>query len=185
VSDWIGMSVEPRTPRPELKARVLGRAFAATRPRRWPLAVAAGLVLALAASGVLWRRVTRLETRLAATRDTLDLVREPGSRAMSIPVVIGSRAGVLSVFADSSAERVVIACHNFPANAPDQTYQMWFVTDRGMRNAGLMTMEEDYPMVMTLEPPEEGERVTGLAMSVEPRSGSTTPQGPMVFHVGL
>jgi anti-sigma-K factor RskA len=100
-------------------------------------------------------------------------------------VVIGSRAGVLSVFTDSTSERLLVACHNFPANAPDQTYQMWFVTERGIRNAGLMTMEEDYPMVMTLELPDEDGKVTGLAMSVEPRRGSTQPQGPMIFQVQL
>jgi anti-sigma-K factor RskA len=185
VSDWIGMSAEPRTPRAELKERILARAFAAQGPRRWPLAAAAGFLLALAVSGLLWRQVNRLGSQLAATRDTLDLIREPGSRAMSIPVVIGSRSAILSVFADSASERLVIACHNFPANAPNQTYQLWFVTPLGMRNAGLMTMDEDYPMVMTLEIPEEGGEVTGFAMSLEPRNGSATPQGPMLFHVNL
>lgn len=185
MSDWIGMAASPRPPRPELKPVVLARAFAARRPRRWPLAAAAGIVVALAVSGLLWRRVSRLENRLAATRDTLDLIREPGSRVISIPVVIDSRPGVLSVFTDSTSDRMLVACHNFPANAPNQTYQMWFVTEQGVRTAGLMTMDEDYPMVMTLEMPEEGGKVTGFAMSVEPRGGSQAPRGPMLFHVTL
>jgi anti-sigma-K factor RskA len=184
MSDWIGMAADPRSPRPELKQLVLARAFAARRPWRWPLAAAAGIVVALAVSGLLWRRAARLETRLAAARDTLDIIRQPGSRVISIPVVITSRPGVLTVFTDSTSERMVVACHDFPANAPNQTYQLWFVTDQGMRSAGLMTMDEDYPMVMSLEMPEEG-KVTGFAMSVEPRAGSQVPQGPMVFHVNL
>lgn len=185
MSDWIGMTVEPHTPPPDLKAQVLARAFAARRPRRWPLAVAAGVVLALAVSGLLWRRVNRLETRLAATRDTLGLIRWPGSRVTSIPVTIGTRAAVLSVFTDSTSDHMLVSCHNFPANAPDQTYQMWFVTEQGFRNAGLMTMDEDYSMVATLEMPEHAGKVTGFAMTVEPRSGSKEPRGPMLFRVKL
>lgn len=184
MSDWIGMSVEPRTPRPELRERILARALAARSPRRWPLAAAAGLLLALAASGLLWRRVGRLETSLAAARDTLDLMRQPGGRVVAIPIAFGSRAGELTVFTDTASHRLLITCHDFPPNAPGQTYQLWYVTDTGMRSAGLMTMDEDYPMVLALDMPQ-ADRVTGFAMSVEPRSGSTTPQGPMLFHVRL
>src|SRR2546428_13099051 len=49
MTDWLGMAPPPRSPHPELKARVLGRAL---RPRRsvWPLAAAA-LVLLVGGSG--------------------------------------------------------------------------------------------------------------------------------------
>ena len=43
MTGWLGMSVPPRTPRPELKGRVLVRALA--RRRRWPLAIATTLIL--------------------------------------------------------------------------------------------------------------------------------------------
>ena len=52
MTDWLGMSVPPRTPRPELKGRVLARALA--RWRRWPLAVAAALVVVAAGVGSAW-----------------------------------------------------------------------------------------------------------------------------------
>jgi anti-sigma-K factor RskA len=184
VSDWLGMSVEPRVPRPELKARVLARALAARPARRWPLAAAAGIVIALAVSGLLWRRVRRLETGLAAARDTLDLVRSPGSPVVAIPVSFGSRTGLLTVFSDTASDRLLVTCRDFPENAPGQTYQMWFVTDHGMRSAGLMNIEEDYPMVTVVNVPDEM-RVTGFAMSVEPRGGSPQPHGRMLFHVNL
>src|SRR3989441_8965217 len=52
MTDWLGMAPPPRSPHPELKARVLGRAL---RPRRsvWPLAAAA-LVLLVGGSGGEW-----------------------------------------------------------------------------------------------------------------------------------
>ena len=44
---------------------------------------------------------------------------------------------------------------------------------------------EDQPMVMGLPLPRTGERVTGAAMSIEPRGGSASPSGPMVFRLDL
>lgn len=178
------MAAAPRTPRPELKAQTLARATARAARSRWGLGAAAGLLLALTGAGLLWRRVQRLETRLAAARDTLALVRTPGTRVVSARVRVGERIGLLTVFSDTASDRMLVTCRNFPANAPGQTYQMWFVTDRGMRSAGLMNMDDDYPMVTVVRVPEET-RVIGFAMSVEPRGGSATPHGPMLFDVKL
>jgi anti-sigma-K factor RskA len=44
-----------------------------------------------------------------------------------------------------------------------------------------MPMDQDKPMVMGLEMPG-AQRVLGAAMSIEPRGGSVTPTGPMVFR---
>src|SRR5256886_7747095 len=68
MTDWLGMSVPPRTPRPELKGRVLARALA--RRRRWPLAVAAGLVVVAAGVGGAWW-AHRTVHALIAERDRL------------------------------------------------------------------------------------------------------------------
>jgi hypothetical protein len=40
-------------------------------------------------------------------------------------------------------------------------------------------------MTMVFEVPGDAGRVTGAAMSIEPRGGSAQPQGPMVFGVKL
>jgi hypothetical protein len=48
-----------------------------------------------------------------------------------------------------------------------------------------MPMDSDAPMVMTLEVPRGIGPVTGVAMSVEPRTGSVAPTGPMLFRVDL
>ena len=185
MSDWIGMTAAPRPPRAEIKARVMGRALAARRQPPWALAAAAALVLAVAGSGLLWRRVGRLQSSLEATRDTLGLLRSPGSRVVVIPVTVAERAGAVTMFVDSVSHRWLVVCHNLAPNAPGQTYQLWFVTDRGMRRAALMPMEHDRPMLMALSMPADSAKVMGAAMSIEPREGSTEPKGPMVFHVDL
>src|SRR5256885_6274660 len=63
MTDWLGMSVPPRTPRPELKGRVLARALA--RRRRWPLAVAAALVVVAAGGGGAWGAHRTIEAPMA------------------------------------------------------------------------------------------------------------------------
>jgi anti-sigma-K factor RskA len=185
MSDWLGMAANPRPPRPELKDLVLARALAAPRPAVWPLAAAALLVLGIMGGGLLWRRVVTLQADLAAARDTLGLLRQPGTRVIAIPVVTSGRPGELTIFADSLSHRWLVTCHNFSPNGPGEAYQLWFVTERGMRAAALMPMDGPTPMLVTLDMPEGAGKVMGLAMSLEPRAGSAEPKGPMLFHVDL
>src|SRR5207247_7696658 len=79
-NDVLGKAAHPRSPYPELKARVLGRAL--RRPRRiWPLAAAAAFLLAVGAGGGYWASRTirglraerdTLSARLAALQDTVN-----------------------------------------------------------------------------------------------------------------
>jgi anti-sigma-K factor RskA len=185
MSDWLGMAASPRRPRPELKERILARAVAARRHSIWPLAAAALLLLGLVGGGLLWRRVATLQSGLAAARDTLELLRRPGTRVIAIPVVTAGRSGGLTVFADSLSPRWLVTCHNLAPNVPGEAYQLWFETEQGMRAAALMPMDRPAPMVIVLDIPQGIGKVIGVAMSLEPRAGSAQPKGPMLFQVGL
>ena len=194
MTDWLGMSVPPRTPRPELKGRVLARALA--RRRRWPLAVAAALVVVAAGVGSAWwaqRTIAalvaerdRLTARVAALEDTVaSFIHDPATRLIQVPVSTGGRVGSVTFFADSARHRWLVRCDGLAPNARDQAYQLWFVTDKGMQPAAVMAMDRDQPMVMGLPLPRAGEQVRGAAMTIEPRAGSASPSGPMVFHLEL
>lgn len=193
MTDWLGMAASPRTPRPELKERVLARARAAERRPPWKLAAAAALAVVVG-GGALWSVRTvrqlaadraRLLDAVSALQDTLSLIRGPGTRVIQIPVTTGGRLGDVTIFADSVTHRWLIACHHLSPNEPDQAYQVWFITEQGMRTATLMPMETDAPMVAVAALPTDAGRVMGAAMTIEPRSGSREPRGPMVFHVQL
>jgi anti-sigma-K factor RskA len=195
MTDWLGMAAQPRPPRPELRARVLARATTRRRPRV-ALAAAAVLLLALGGGGWwAWRtvralaaeRVARadLEQRLAALTDTLSLLRSPGTRVYQVPVSTNGRVGAITMFHDSVTSRWLVSCSGLAVNAPDEAYQIWFVTADGAHSAALMPMDRDESMVLALTAPKEGGQVTGVRMSIEPRAGSVTPQGPMVFQLAL
>jgi anti-sigma-K factor RskA len=190
--DWLGMTVEPRTPRPDTKGRVLARALLARSRRQWLLAVAAGLVLVAGAATWSWFAMQRLENqradlggRLAALQDTLSLVRSAGTRVLQIPVSTNGQAGAVTIFADTMTHRWLVTCHHLAPNEPGQVYQLWFLTADGPRSAVIMPMDSDRPMVVALDMPKEGGAVTGAAMSIEPTPGSAAPTGPMVFHLSL
>ena len=184
MSDWLGMAVAPHTPRPELKDRVLHRAQSARR-MHWPMLAAAVLAGALVGGGMLWSRAARLTVDLSAARDTLNLLRQPGGRVLMIPVTTGGRAGALTFYADSLTRRWLVTCHHLAPNLAGQAYQLWFLTGSQARPAALMPMDRDAPMVMSMEVPPGAGQVTGVAMSVEPRSGSAAPTGALVFRVDL
>jgi anti-sigma-K factor RskA len=194
MTDWLGMAASPRTPPPELKARALGRAFAARR-RPWGWGVAAAAVLALAlAGGALWARRTigalaaeraRLAARVAALEDTVTtFIHGPATRLVQIPVAVGGRVGSVTIFADAVRHRWLVRCDGLAPNPPDRAYQFWYLTDRGVEPAALMPMDQDQPMVMALELPA-ATRVRGVAMSIEPRAGSAAPQGTVLFRLVL
>jgi hypothetical protein len=189
MTDWLGMLAPPRTPRPELKGRVLERAL--TRRRRWPLAVAALLVVG-AGGAAWWAKRTidaltleqaRLATRVEALEDTVStFIHGPGTQLLQIPVSTGGRVGAVTIFADTVRHRWLVRCDGLAPNASDQAYQLWFITETGMMTAAVMPMDQDRPMVMALEMPGGNVRVMGAAMSIEPRVGSASPSGPVVFH---
>ena len=191
MTDWLGMAADPRAPPPELKARVLARALAGPR-RRWWLAAAAVLVLAVGGAYWSYRTVTtlraerdRLSGVVASLRDSLALVNSASAKVVWIPVTTGGRVGGVTIFADSVRHRWLVRCDGLTRNAPDQAYQIWFVTEEGMKSAALMAMDHERPMVMALDMPPNGGKVMGAAMTIEPRAGSTEPHGPFVFHRSL
>ena len=195
MSDWLGMGAAPRTPRSGMKERVLARALAPRRGlSRGALALAASVVLLVAAGGYwsvreirgLRGEVAQLSGALDRYRDTLDtFLRSPASHVLYAPVTTNGRLGAVTILTDSVSRRWLVRCEGLAPNDPDETYQLWFLTDQGPRTAGLMAMMTSDPMTMTLEVPADSAKVTGVAMSIEPRDGSTKPSGPMVFRMSL
>lgn len=187
------MAATPRTPPPGLKSRVLARAGAAGSRPRWPLALAAGLALVAGGVGYWgWTQSQQLDaTRgqltvtMAAYRDTLSLLRSPGTRVINIPVSTNGQVGAVTIFADTMTHRWLVTCHHLATNQPGQVYQLWFITTTGMVTASVIRVSGSAPMVEALEMPKGAGDVMGAAMSIEPGRGSTAPTGPMVFHYML
>ena len=122
---------------------------------------------------------------MSALQDTLSLIRSPATRVVQIPVATNGRVGAVTIFADTASHRWLVTCHGLSPNQPGQAYQIWFITEQGMKSAAVMPMDSPHPMVLALDMPGGGVRVMGAAMSIEPMPGSPEPKGPMVFHLSL
>src|SRR2546430_4897371 len=149
MTDWLGMAVPPRTPRPELKGRVLARALA--RRRRWPLAVAAALVVVAAGVGSAWwaqRTIAalaaerdRLAARVAALEDTVSsFIHDPATRLIQVSVSTGGRVGTVTIFADSARHRWLVCCDGLAPDARDPAYPLGVLSDKGVQTAAPMAM---------------------------------------------
>lgn len=164
--------------------------YSRARPeRRWPLALAAVLTLS---AGILgwwgWRESRELaSTRaslndaIAAYRDTLSLLRSPGTRVIDIPVSTNGQVGAVTVFADTLTHRWLVTAHHLAANQPGQVYQLWLITATGIVSASVIPVSGSAPTVEVLEMPK-GEEVTGVQMTIEKGLGSPAPTGPTVFR---
>src|SRR2546426_399304 len=145
MSDWLGRAARPRGPRPELKAQVLARARARRGRRgRWSVRLAAAAGLLLVAGGGAWSYRTvialqaerdRLLADLQGARDSLGYVVGTTSRVIQIPVSTNGRVGAVTIFADSTKHRWLVRCEGLAPNQPDQSYQLWFITDMGMKSS--------------------------------------------------
>src|SRR5436309_2931567 len=145
----------------------------------WALAAAALLVVLAGGGGAYWASRTirglsaerdTLATRLAALEDTVNsFLHGTATRLVQVSVSTGGRLGAVTIFADEARHRWLVRCDGLAPNEPDQAYQLWFITDKGMKTAAVMPMDQDRPMVMALNM----------------RAGSAEPRGPMVFHLLL
>src|SRR5256885_12439864 len=111
MTDWLGVAASPRSPPPELKARVVARALERRR-WMWALAAAALLVVLAGGGGAYWASRTirglraerdTLATRLAALEDTVNtFLHGTATRLVQGPVSTGGRLGAGTIFADQA-----------------------------------------------------------------------------------
>ena len=67
-----------------------------------------------------------------------------------------------------------------PKPAPDKDYQLWIITPEAKQplDAGLVSVDKNGVPFSARQPLG---RIAALAISIEPKGGSTAPQGPVVF----
>src|SRR3989449_8908552 len=169
------MGAHPAPPGPEVKARVGARRLASRRRGAW-LGAAAVLAFLVGGGGAFWAYRTigaltgerdRLAAQVEALHDTVaTFIHGPATRVIQIPVSTGGRVGAVTIFADSLRHRWLVRCDGLAPNAPDQAYQLWFITRDGMKSAALMPMDTDQPMVMALDMPRAGAGGAGVVEGV-------------------
>lgn len=101
------------------------------------------------------------------------------------PVMLAAQAGApagAEVVALWDPQRREGALHiaKLPEPAPDKDYQLWMITPESKQplNAGVIPPASD---CLTFSAPPPVSQVAALAISVEPKGGSVTPRGPIIY----
>jgi anti-sigma-K factor RskA len=148
-------------------------------PSRWLAMAAAVLVLALVAvSGTglaLWRRTQSLEAQLAQARAETELatiMMADDAEMIDLDIQV---AGHLSVAMAPSLGTGIVLAEDLEAPPDDRAYQLWVLEDGQPRSAGMVHGRSGAVGRLTGVTSAEG-----IAISIEPPSGSQAPTGPVV-----
>ena len=206
----IGKNVPHHEPPASLRAALLERiesrqAATASSALRWlPWALAASFAIF---SGVLWQEKSSLENHIAAldlkraeleTRiSTLEMEksslnvrvasleqRDPLTEVQSVTLapqqadVAGSQVVALW---DEKRQAGLLKTANLPAPAADKVYQVWVITPQAPApiSAGVLTASADN--THSFHPVKTVGTVAAIAISIEPKGGSTSPTGPVIL----
>jgi hypothetical protein len=179
----------------------------ARRPSRWPLALAAGLALALLGTSVWFylglvrqseqldalraelqgkeQRLSELEQSDSALADlqarlalvTSTAVEVCPLRPVGEPPPQPGARGVLFVAADH--QHWFLFVQGLQPVGPGRDYQLWFIADGTPISAGVFEAEDGTPVNLSSAEMPAGTQTA--AITVEPEGGAPAPTGPMVL----
>jgi anti-sigma-K factor RskA len=145
---------------------------------RWALTMASASVL-LASGLVGWtyeqRNEVTLEDRIYAMVNAESTAHPLEDSDLSV-----SATGV--VFAEPTGREVYLVANNMPVLPPDQRYQIWmFTIEDEQISAGLVPVGANGEVRAFIETPSPFASYVGVALTVEPMSGSPSPTSAMVL----
>jgi anti-sigma-K factor RskA len=180
------------TPPTTVRAALMARAAAQSRPaarvrrrRTWTgmlAPVAAMVVGALAATLYVAGRYERLRDRLAeetdAVRRVVDLLREPGTRVVTLEGAgPAPQAHARVVWHDTNGGQIVVS--GLPAAPHGKAYELWTIRGGTPSPAGVFSVDEAGRAIVRIAPASAG--VDVFAVTLEPAQGVPAPTGPIVL----
>jgi hypothetical protein len=179
------------------------------RRSRWPLALAAALILALlGVSGWLYQglreqgqtiaslsrelaearresgELARVRTEMADLQGKLSLVTSPAVeihplRPSGLEPVQPRARGLFFVAEDH--QHWYLSVDNLEPARPGQEYQLWFIADTGPVSAGTFTAAPGAPIALSSEHMPEGTRA--VIITLERERGAAAPTGPEILRM--
>jgi anti-sigma-K factor RskA len=199
VADALALAVPQRTPRPELRQRVLASAPGRTSsapgvsadilPRTW-LPLAASILLAAVLGAAAWRlqtRVADLEARLQESeRRSADAQQQVAAALaiLSAPDLVridlagqtpAPRATARALW--SRENGMVFTAADLPPAPPGRVYQVWVVTAEAPVSAGLLTRDSPSRAAHVFRTPPDIGAPIAAAVTLEPEGGVPAPTG--------
>jgi anti-sigma-K factor RskA len=125
--------------------------------------------------------LARLEQQFRRTRDTILLVRSPGSKVIDLQGQEALAASAARVFWDVRRGTWRLYADNLPAAGEGKTYQLWLVTAKEKISAGVFDPGREDEASGTVTVPPEAGAVVAAAVTPEPAGGSPQPTGSILL----
>ncbi len=173
-------------PRDEVRARVMNR-IGARLPRRerralslrpaWVFAVlnVAAVVALLGWNFYLNGQLNTLRGQLGKQEQYMSVLLSTTKREILLTAQDNDPANRARAYIDPETRAMVLVIDHLPPIRPDQTYQLWLITDAGPQPSILLDVNNRGWGMTTLKVPEPQANFNAIGVSVEPAGGSQKP----------
>ena len=119
--------------------------------------------------------LARLEQQVRRTRDTIQMVRSPGSRVIDLAGQADRAGSAARIFWDVRRGSWTLYADNLPPAGPGKTYQLWLVTAGSKISAGTFDSSTGEEAAGRVALPAGAGAVVAAAVTLEPAGGSSQP----------
>ena len=185
----------------KLRSRVNEVGTSSTRksPARWSTLIAVAAVLLLVvASLLIWRaqiatkslestlalqkqQIERLEKTLLSQKNEIQWLRDPAVQLAlltGLDVAPGARARMIW---HPEKHKGILYVQSVPPLAPDKSYQLWVIGNKGPVSAGVFAPDTTGKAVVNVKPLAGADGSLQFAVTIEPRGGVPQPTGSMIL----
>ena len=184
----IAHSAPAQGPRDEVRARVMRQAGIGARPphreRRAislrPAWVFAALNMAVVVALLGWNfylngQLNTLRRQLGKQEQYMSVLLSTTKREIVLTAQDNDPANRARAYIDPETHSMVLVIDHLPPIGPDQTYQLWLITDAGAQPSILLDVNDRGWGMTTLKVPEPQANFNAIGVSVEPAGGSQKP----------
>lgn len=178
---WLPLGVSPVAPRPGLTRQLLEGVLRRRRSRWWAwaavVATAASVMLALFVRTSVSRQITGLRMALAAREGQLVAIQDSLSAILGAERVLQETirgpgyVGGFLLFYDQDTQRWNVVVHDLPPARSGETYQLWFVSGRGLLPGPEVRVDGSRPTFLVLPAPSASSDIVGAALTLGPIAG--------------
>lgn len=148
-------------------------------PRLGPALAGAAIAIALllgARTVQLQQNVTTLTSQLRDQQVLLDVLREPGTRLVTLRPSPNDPQATVQLLVNVDRGRAYAVATELPALPADQTYQLWLIAEgENPTSAGVFDVSQRGSAVVPIDVERPLDQFAAVAISIEPEGGSAAP----------
>lgn len=131
--------------------------------------------------GLFDSQLERARSEIGRLGNALRLVNAPHTRSVILAGRGPSPRASATAYLRPQAGRAIVYAYELPPLAPDQSYQLWYIDERGPVSAGILELDDSGAAVLEVEGLPDLAAIRQWAVTIEPAGGVSQPTGEMVL----